>query len=365
MKILNVVGARPNFIKIAPIIEQMKQSPRIVCTLLHTGQHYDENMNAAFFNQLNIPSPDINLGIKDASNVQQIAQVLQKFEPIVLREKPHAILVVGDVNSTLACSMVAAYHKIKIIHVEAGLRSFDLSMPEEINRMLTDKISDLLFVTESSAVENLKKEGIDPNKIHVVGNVMVDTLLKYKTLASESSKILDLLELQPKQYALLTLHRPENVDDKNVLQGILETVVELSQKISIVFPIHPRTKNSIYNFKLNDLLRGLKLTPPLSYFDMVQLMQNSKLVLTDSGGIQEETTILDIPCLTLRKNTERPITVKEGTNVVVGTQKADILLYAFNALKRVTKAGKYPELWDGSSAKRIVGIIENWGSHLL
>ncbi|MBT3510989.1 MAG: UDP-N-acetylglucosamine 2-epimerase (non-hydrolyzing) [Nitrospina sp.] len=360
MKILNIVGTRPNFIKIAPIIEQMDQSAKISYALIHTGQHHDENMNQTFFNQLNIPSPDVNLGVRGGSNIQQVSQILQKFEPVLLRERPHAVLVVGDVNSTLACAMVAAYHGIKVVHVEAGLRSFDLSMPEEINRILTDKISDLLFVTEASGMKNLAREGIDPQKTHFVGNVMVDTLLKYQDFAANSSEILNAHDLKSKQYIVLTLHRPSNVDRKEVLQGILEAMVGLAQELSVVFSIHPRTEKKIKEFHLSHLIENLILIPPVPYLDMLQLMSNSKLVLTDSGGIQEETTILKVPCLTLRENTERPVTIEKGTNVLAGTKRDDILNAATQILACENKKGSCPELWDGFAAKRIVEILEDW-----
>ncbi|MBC8283755.1 MAG: UDP-N-acetylglucosamine 2-epimerase (non-hydrolyzing) [Nitrospinae bacterium] len=360
MKILNIVGTRPNYIKIAPLIEQMDQSSKITHSLIHTGQHYDENMNQIFFDQLGLPSPTINLGVRGDSSIQQISQVLEKFEPVLLQEKPHAILVVGDVNSTLACSMAAAYHNIKVIHVEAGLRSFDLRMPEEINRMLTDRISDLLFVTEESGMKNLAKEGINPQKIHFVGNVMVDTLLKHKKLAEENSKILDILGLDFSRYAVVTLHRPSNVDKKVVLQNILESLNTLAQDLPIVFPLHPRTERKIQEFQLKTSIKNLTLIPPVSYLDMIQLLAQSQLVLTDSGGIQEETTILKIPCLTLRENTERPITVEKGTNILVGINTDDILRAANKVLSHENNKGSYPELWDGLAAKRIVEVLEGW-----
>lgn len=361
MKILNIVGTRPNYIKIAPLIEQMDQSASITYSLIHTGQHYDENMNQIFFDQLGIPSPNINLGVKGDSSIQQVSQILEKFEPVLLQEKPQAILVVGDVNSTLACSMAAAYNNIKVIHVEAGLRSFDLSMPEEINRMLTDKISDLLFVTEESGLKNLAKEGIDPQKIHFVGNVMVDTLLKHKKFAEDNSEILDRLDLKPQKYAVVTLHRLSNVDQKVVLQNILESLEMLAQDLPVVFPLHPRTERKIQEFKLKSSIKNLTLIPPVSYLDMVQLLAQSQLVLTDSGGIQEEATILKIPCLTLRENTERPVTIEKGTNILVGVDGDDILNAAQKVLSHENKEGSIPELWDGLAAKRIVGVLENWG----
>jgi UDP-N-acetylglucosamine 2-epimerase (non-hydrolysing) len=360
MKILNIVGTRPNYIKIAPLIEQMDQSTKINYSLIHTGQHYDENMNQIFFDQLGIPSPNLNLGVKGGSSVKQVSQILENIEPVLLQEKPHAILVVGDVNSTLACSMAAAYHNIKVIHVEAGLRSFDLSMPEEINRVLTDKISDLLFVTEESGMKNLAKEGIDPQKIHFVGNVMIDTLLKHKKFAEDNSRILDRLGLKSQKYSVVTLHRPSNVDQKAVLQDVLESLAVLAREIPVVFPIHPRTEKRIKEFKLGQFTKDLILIPPTSYLNMIQLISNSKMVLTDSGGVQEETTILNIPCLTLRKNTERPVTLEKGTNILVGTKPNDILKAAKNIKVNRGGKGSHPELWDGLAAKRIVEVLENW-----
>ncbi|MBT3515728.1 MAG: UDP-N-acetylglucosamine 2-epimerase (non-hydrolyzing) [Nitrospina sp.] len=360
MKILNIVGTRPNFIKIAPIIEHMNKSTRISHSLIHTGQHYDENLNQIFFDQLSIPSPELNLEVKSESNVQQISQILQRFEPILLQEKPDAVLVVGDVNSTLACSMAATFHDIKVIHVEAGLRSFDMSMPEEINRMLTDKISDLLFVTEKSGIKNLSEEGIAPEKIHFVGNVMVDTLLKHKKLACDSSEILDKLKLEPGKFILTTLHRPSNVDQKSNLKSILESLAMLSKELPVVFPIHPRTEKKIKEFNFNPLINNLTLIPPTPYLDMIQLMASSKLVLTDSGGIQEETTILKIPCFTLRENTERPVTIEKGSNILVGTDQNKILNTIRASLSGEGKKSSSPELWDGLAAQRIVEVLENW-----
>jgi UDP-N-acetylglucosamine 2-epimerase (non-hydrolysing) len=359
MKILNIVGARPNFIKIAPIVKEMRRSNRIACTLLHTGQHYDSNMNHIFFEQLQIPKPDHNLGVGSGTIPEQISEIIKGFEPILDREKPDAILVVGDVSSTIACAMVAGYKKVPIIHVEAGLRSFDRNMPEEINRVLTDQISDLLFTTEVSAEENLKREGISSNKIHFVGNVMVDSLLHFLPVAEKNvDEIFNRLKLEHKKYALLTLHRPSNVDEFATLKSILEAIAELSKDIQVVFPMHPRTEEKIQHFELSHLLESIVKAPPIPYLDTICLMNHSRMVLTDSGGMQEETTVLGVPCLTLRENTERPITVDQGTNKLVGNDKQNILQQA----REVLHAGldietTRPELWDGCAAQRIIDVL--------
>lgn len=361
MKVLNIVGARPNFIKIAPIIKEIKESNGIVCPLVHTGQHYDSNMNHVFFQQLQIPRPDYNLGVGSGTIPEQISEIVRKFEPILDREKPDAILVVGDVSSTIACAMVAGYKGIPIIHVEAGLRSFNRSMPEEINRVLTDQLSDLLFTTEVSAEENLRREGIPSNKIHFVGNVMVDSLLHFLPEAEKKvDEVFDRLKIKHKEYALLTLHRPSNVDDYATLKSILEAIAELAKDIQVIFPVHPRTGERIEQFKLSYLLESLVRVPPMPYLDTICLMNHSKMVLTDSGGMQEETTVLGVPCLTLRENTERPITVDQGTNILVGSDKQNILQQAREILNSDNKSEKTrPELWDGCAAKRIVDVLSS------
>lgn len=360
MKILNIVGARPNFMKIAPLTEQMRVSGRIESVLLHTGQHYDENMNLVFFQQLGIPRPDFDLEVGSGSPAWQVGEISKRFEPILLAQNPDAILVVGDVNSTISCALVASYHKIPVFHVEAGLRSFDLSMPEEINRMLTDRLSSLLFTTEKNASENLAKEGIDLKKVHFVGNVMVDTLLKHQTVAEKESRILDQHKLKSGEYAVLTLHRPSNVDDPATLKSILEGIEELSREIPVVFTLHPRTEKKMKDFQLQSLLRRVTLVSPLPYLDMLKLMSHARLVLTDSGGVQEETTVLGVPCLTIRENTERPITMEEGTNHLVGTDKAKILQMARQILSNGGKKGRRPEFWDGRASERIVKILADW-----
>ncbi|MFQ5716407.1 MAG: non-hydrolyzing UDP-N-acetylglucosamine 2-epimerase [Nitrospinales bacterium] len=360
MKILNVVGARPNFIKIAPIIEQMRKTDDIHPRLLHTGQHYDDNMNRVFFEQLEIPKPDFELEVGSGTNAWQVGEIIKRFEAALNREKPDAVLVVGDVNSTVACALVATYQRIPVIHVEAGLRSFDRTMPEEINRTLTDRLSGLLFTTEKSAMKNLRNEGIASEKIHFVGNVMVDTLLKFQTLAETKSDILDKLGLKRNAYVAMTLHRPVNVDSAKPLTSILEAVVELARETRVVFAIHPRAEKQVKKFNLFHLLEPLTLVPPQPYLDMLQLMAHAQMVLTDSGGMQEEATILDVPCLTMRENTELPVTLEIGTSVLVGNDKNKILREARDILKMGGKKGTRPELWDGRAAKRIVEVLARW-----
>jgi len=373
MKILCVAGARPNFMKIAPIINQMEKynsahSPQKIFEylLVHTGQHYDDNMSDYFFKDLQMPPPDIYLGIGSGTHAEQTAKIMIRFEKACFQENPDLVIVVGDVNSTLACSIVAAKLLIPVAHVEAGLRSFDRTMPEEINRVITDSLSEYLFTTCQDANENLKKEGIPENKIHLVGNVMIDTLLKSKELAN--SKIKKFNKLKKEDYGLLTLHRPSNVDNKRIIHEIFEALTEISKKIPIIFAAHPRTKKMIKEFGLSyyfqktlnfDLprIKGIYIIPPLSYLEFLYLMDSAKLVLTDSGGIQEETTVLGIPCLTLRENTERPITIKEGTNILVGSNKDKIIKESFTILNDKGKTGKIPEFWDGKASQRILNIL--------
>jgi len=362
MKLLNVVGARPNFMKIAPIMEEIGQSDALSALLLHTGQHYDHNMNEVFFDQLGIPRPDIELGVGSGSHSAQIAEVMKRVEPVLEEHSPDALLVVGDVNSTVACSLAASYRKIPVIHVEAGLRSFDWGMPEEINRVVTDRLSDLLFITEPSARDNLVREGVATEKIRFVGNVMVDTLLKHRKVADQSSEILEKLQLEPNNFALLTLHRPSNVDCREVFEDILKGVDAIAEQIPIVFAVHPRTEKRLEEFCLQSLTRRLKKVPPQSYLDMIRLMGQARLVLTDSGGIQEETTVLGVPCLTLRENTERPVTLQTGTNTLVGTDSKKLVAEAQTILDTGGKQGRCPDLWDGCAAQRIVKCLEEWAS---
>ncbi len=359
MKIISVAGARPNFMKIAPLMEAFAACKDIQPLLVHTGQHYDEKMSDLFFRQLEIPEPDMNLGIGSGTHSVQTAEVMKAFEPVVLQEKPDIVLVVGDVNSTIACGLVAVKCGVKLVHVEAGLRSFDRAMPEEINRVLTDAISDLLFCTEQSGVDNLLSEGVEQNRIHLVGNVMIDTLLKNRQKA-EASDILDRLGLKPGSYAALTLHRPSNVDDPAVFGRILDALEQIQQDLPLIFPIHPRTRKNLPAMGLQqrvDAMENLTLLDPVGYLDFLKLTSSARLVLTDSGGIQEETTILRVPCLTLRESTERPITAQVGSNRIVGTQTSDILAAYRDAMAGPERSGQIPPLWDGQAAERIADIL--------
>lgn len=371
-RLLCIVGARPNFMKIAPIMMAMKTvAPEIDVRLLHTGQHYDAAMNHQYFDALGIPAPDVNLEVGSGSHAAQTAEVMRRFEPALDALRPSAVLVVGDVNSTLACALVAAKKGVPVIHVEAGLRSFDRSMPEEINRVLTDQIADLLFTTEREGRENLLREGIADERIHFVGNVMIDTLRMNLERAVPVSRILEQagapgLPEEGKGYAVFTLHRPSNVDDAATLRALLETVLDISGKLPVIFPMHPRTRAMIDQSGLAHLLdtpRILQL-PPLGYLEMLGLMRDARVALTDSGGIQEETTALGVPCITLRTNTERPITVAEGTNVLAGVEPRNILA-AFDEVQRSGgKAGRIPEFWDGQAAHRIAQVIRCWSGRL-
>jgi UDP-N-acetylglucosamine 2-epimerase (non-hydrolysing) len=365
--ILCVVGARPNFMKIAPVMRAMKVNAKpLPVRLLHTGQHYDHQMNSQYFESLGIPNPDINLDVGSASHAVQTAEIMRRFEPVLDAEKPAAVLVVGDVNSTLACALVAAKKGVAVIHVEAGLRSFDRTMPEEINRVLTDQISDILFITEKSARENLLREGISASRIHFVGNVMIDSL-RYNL--ERSIPVPTTLKLHgalvgpaQRDYAVLTLHRASNVDDPAKLSALLATMVEVNRRIPVLFPVHPRTRSRIEQAGLGEMLKmeSLVLLPPLDYLEMLGLMRTAKLILTDSGGIQEETTALGIPCITLRENTERPITAEEGTNTIVGLDHARILSVVDDILRTGGKAGRIPDLWDGQASQRIVSVLRDW-----
>ena len=361
MKIINVAGARPNFMKIAPLMHEMRKRPELHPILVHTGQHYDDKMSKLFFDELQIPKPDIDLEVGSASHAAQTAKIMMAFEAVLLQERPDLIVVVGDVNSTIGCALPAAKLHIPVAHVEAGLRSFDRAMPEEINRVLTDAISDYLFVTEPSGEANLRREGIAADKIHFVGNVMIDTLLANKARADESG-VLNTLDLQPQGYALLTLHRPSNVDVQETFVRILDALEEIQTHLPILFPIHPRTRKRIEEFGLHDRVAALKnfrLIEPLGYLDFLKLMAEAKLMLTDSGGIQEETTILHVPCLTLRDNTERPITAEQGTNVVVGTDTARIIAESRDILNGKVITSRMPDLWDGKAAERMVAVLLN------
>ncbi len=359
IKIINVVGARPNFMKIAPIQREMAKYPNIQPVLVHTGQHYDERMSKLFFDDLQLPKPDIYLDVRSGSHAVQTAKVMMAFEEVLQKEKPDLVIVVGDVNSTAACSMVAAKMHTKIAHVEAGLRSFDRRMPEEINRLVTDVLSDFLFVTEKSGLENLKHEGIDDSKVHFVGHVMIDSLIYFEPMAAKSP-ILENMGLQPREYGVITLHRPSNVDNKENFLKLLNAFEVIEKQMPLIFPIHPRSQKMIDQLGLREKvekMHNLRLTEPLGYLDFMRLLHNAKLVLTDSGGIQEETTYLGIPCITMRENTERPITVEVGTNVLVGTDTERIIAEAQKVLDGNAKKGQIPELWDGKAAERIVRIL--------
>lgn len=356
LKILNIVGARPNFMKIAPIMREMKRRETDFLPLLvHTGQHYDAAMSDSFFVDLGIPKPDYHLEIGSHSHAVQTAKIMTAFEPVVLQENPNWVLVVGDVNSTIACALVCAKLGVKIAHVEAGLRSRDRSMPEEINRLLTDAISDLLLTTSEDADENLKAEGVPTDKIKFVGNVMIDSLF-YNLEKANQLKARENLGLNEKDYAVLTLHRPSNVDDEAIFGGLLDALVSISEKLPVIFPVHPRTRGNIERFGFASLIENsnIRLVEPLGYLDFMNLYSNARLVLTDSGGLQEETTALGIPCLTLRENTERPVTISHGTNFLVGTNPQKIKRTAFEVLNRERSTDvKIPPLWDGHAAERI------------
>ena len=345
--------------KIAPLMAEYRRRDSVHAVLVHTGQHYDEKMSRLFFSELGIPLPDVNLEVGSGSHATQTAEIMRRFEPVVLEAKPDAVVVVGDVNSTIACGLVATKLGVKLAHVEAGLRSFDRSMPEEINRVLTDSISDFLFCTEQSGVENLLNEGIPKERIHFVGNVMIDTLWNNRAKAQQSS-ILDHLALHGGPYALLTLHRPANVDDPQTLGSILGAVEVILQDMPVVFPVHPRTRGHLKSGTMQprvDQMRGLRLTEPLGYLDFMRLMSSATVVLTDSGGIQEETTILKVPCLTLRENTERPVTVACGSNQLVGRDPQRILAAYREAIHPNGRLFQTPPLWDGQAAQRIVDVL--------
>ena len=366
--ILCVVGARPNFMKMAPIMAAFAAlGPELDVSLVHTGQHYDVAMNQQYFEALGIPQPDINLEVGSGSHTEQTANVMLRFESVLNTKRPSTVLVVGDVNSTLACALVAVKKGVPVIHVEAGLRSFDRAMPEEINRVLTDQISELLFITERSGRENLLREGIAEYRIRFVGNVMIDTLHHNLEKAVPISKILQNANKEEflvghDGYAILTAHRPSNVDDPDTLRSLLETTLKISTKLPIIFPMHPRTRDMIQKFgmsKMLDVPTVLQL-PPMGYLEMLGLMKGARVVLTDSGGIQEETTALGVPCITLRNNTERPITVDEGTNTIAGLDSAKILTIFDEIMLTGGKAGRIPEFWDGQASTRIAAEIFDW-----
>ncbi len=357
MRILAVVGARPNFVKIAPIMAELAEYPYITTTLVHTGQHYDAQMSDSFFANLEIPRPDTNLKVQAGGAIGQIAEIMTRIEPVLDRFHPDMVVVVGDVNSTVAATIAAVKMGRPVAHVEAGLRSFDRTMPEEVNRILTDSISDLLFTSEPSGEENLLREGVASEKIHFVGNVMIDTLFRYRERARQS-KVLDRLALSAGGYVVLTLHRPSNVDDEGTLGMLLSAVARIQAEIPVVFPVHPRTRRRLEALaSVLTPMPGLRLADPMPYLDFLQLMAEARCVLTDSGGIQEETTALRIPCLTLRQNTERPVTVIRGTNRIVGTEPAAIYESWREVVDGKWPAGELPELWDGKAAARIARVL--------
>ena len=363
LKVLNIVGARPNFMKIAPIQREMlRRKDEFLPLIVHTGQHYDPAMSKSFFTDLDIPEPDFHLEVGSASHAVQTARIMTAFEPVVVQEKPDWVLVVGDVNSTIACALVCSKLGIKVAHVEAGLRSRDRTMPEEINRILTDAISDLLLTTSQDADENLKQEGVPPEKIKFVGNVMIDSLF-YNLEKAKDSTVREDLNLREKEYAVLTLHRPSNVDEREVFGNLLDALCQISEKLPIIFPAHPRTKARIAEYGFAEKIKNsqIKIVEPLGYLDFMRLYSGARLVLTDSGGLQEETTALSIPCLTLRENTERPITIEIGTNILVGTNPEKIKQTAFEVLENKNSArnAKIPPLWDGRAAERICDEMRN------
>lgn len=362
MKIINVVGARPNFMKIAPLHRAFSKNPSIHSKILHTGQHYDEKMSDIFFNQLELPKPDFYLGVGGGSHTFQKANVMLQFEHILLEEKPDVVLVVGDVNATAACSIVSVKMGIKTVHVEAGLRSGDRAMPEEVNRVITDAICNQLFVTEQSGMINLAKEGVADSKVNFVGNVMIDSLMYYREKAKKEP-ILDQLKVAPKDYILMTMHRPSNVDNKKNLEDILQIIETATKHRTVVFPMHPRTTNNLKTFgleeRLNDI-QNLSILGPQGYLQFLKLMDNAALIITDSGGIQEETTYLQVPCMTFRDSTERPVTVELGTNILMADLNPEtVRIQMEKILSGETKQGVIPPLWDGNTAERISNILYN------
>ena len=355
--VILVVGARPNFMKIAPIQKELDRR-NIPNILLHTGQHYDDNMSKVFFDDLKMKKPDIYLGVGSGSHATQTAKVMVEFENVCKEHTPSIVVVVGDVNSTLACSLVSAKLNIKCAHVEAGLRSFDREMPEEINRIVTDSISDILLTPSVDGDENLLNEGVPKSRIFMVGNVMIDSLFSNLEIV-KSLNIRERYGLD-RDYALITLHRPSNVDDKVTFERIISAIEEISGDIQFVFPMHPRTRKMAINFGLYERIesiQGMSITDPAGYLEFIALMSQSKLVLTDSGGLQEETTALGIPCITIRENTERPVTITEGTNQIVGTDRDKIVRTGKEALAGEGKSGRIPKYWDGNTAQRIVDVL--------
>jgi len=350
MHILHVVGARPNFMKAAPVRRVLERWPGVRQTVVHTGQHYDKNLSDVFFSQLNMPEPDVNLEVGSGSHAGQTAEVMRRFEPVVLERKPDVVLVYGDVNSTMAAALVCSKLLVRVGHVEAGLRSFDRTMPEEINRMVTDRLADMLFTPSEDGDINLEREGVPAEKIYRVGNVMIDSLVQLLPAAMQCSK-----NGLPDRYALVTLHRPSNVDDSASLQRILQALLEVNRQLEVIFPVHPRTRQRIEQFGIN--LEKLHLLEPLPYVEFLSLQRRAAVVITDSGGIQEETTYLGVPCLTLRSNTERPVTVTMGTNILIGHDLGRLSSELSKILEGKGKKGTLPPLWDGHAAERIADVL--------
>ena len=367
--VMCVVGARPNFMKMAPILRALADhQPPIPALLVHTGQHYDQGMSHQLFDDLGLPRPDLNLEVGSGSHAVQTAEVMKRFEPALDAHQPGCVLVVGDVNSTLACTLVAVKKSVPVVHVEAGLRSWDRKMPEEINRVLTDQVADRLYTTERSALDNLVREGIAEARVCFAGNVMIDSLVANKPKARPAAETLQAHGLDPSLvrqaagYGVVTLHRPSNVDDAGTLRALLSVLGEVAAQLPLVFALHPRTRNNIERFGLSGLIdtRRTALLPPQGYLEMLGLMRDATLVLTDSGGLQEETTALGVPCLTLRENTERPITAEQGTNTLVGRDRAAILAGVAEILRGDGKRGRVPEFWDGHAADRIAADLHRW-----
>jgi UDP-N-acetylglucosamine 2-epimerase (non-hydrolysing) len=356
-KLMCVVGARPNFMKVAPLLKLLHCDGQFTATLVHTGQHYDGNLSGHFFHDLQLPAPDHDLCVQSGTHAQQTAEIMKRFEPVLLAEQPDAVVVVGDVNSTMATALVAVKLQFPVVHIEAGLRSFDKTMPEEINRIITDAISDLLLVTEESGRRNLLSEGIPEHRIHLVGNLMIDSL-RWSLASARRSDILGRLRTACKPFGLVTLHRPSNVDHAEQLDEILCALREISEAVPLVFPVHPRTRAHLGR-NPSAQLGNVTLLEPLGYLDFLCLMSNSSVVFTDSGGVQEETTALGIPCLTLRNNTERPVTIEQGTNVLAGTRRSTILA-AWNEMRTRPKDGRIPPLWDGAAAPRCLTVLRNY-----
>jgi UDP-N-acetylglucosamine 2-epimerase (non-hydrolysing) len=350
MHILHVVGARPNFMKAAPVMRALGNRRGVRQTLVHTGQHYDKNLSDVFFSQLSMPEPDVNLEVGSGSHAWQTAEVMTRFEPVVLERKPDVVVVYGDVNSTVAAALVCSKLLIRVAHVEAGLRSFDRTMPEEINRIVTDRLADLLFTPSEDGDINLQSEGVSPEKIYRVGNVMIDSLVRLLPCAMQIPK-----NGLPDRYALVTLHRPSNVDDSATLQRILSSLLEVNQRLEVVFPVHPRTRQRIEQLGIN--IEKLHLLEPLPYIEFLSLQRRAAAVITDSGGIQEETTYLGVPCLTLRSNTERPATVTLGTNVLIGQDLGRLGSELLKILDGKAKRGSIPPLWDGNAGERIAEVV--------